>query len=141
MGSIVGPLMAIDHAFHGMSLMMSLYVKVEIPIEADTCDPHMYSSSLLWWMMYAEIATVYERVVGVGPLREFEEPGVDLTFDLTQRWPSYIGPEPGGIDGHRVTGKMSQQTNGDLEDEDRIQLLRYEIDAEDIVPPRDSVSS
>eukprot|EP01018_Ginkgo_biloba_P006267 Gb_08856 [translate_table: standard] len=38
-------------------------------------------------------ATAYERVGGAGPSREFEEPQVDLTFDLTQQWPSYTGLE------------------------------------------------
>eukprot|EP01018_Ginkgo_biloba_P023283 Gb_20531 [translate_table: standard] len=193
------------------------------------------------------VATAYERVGGAGPSREFEEPQVDLTFDLTQRWPSYTGPktsvqikhseqpsvdfssctatpeaitcpdmahvvsqthdsitsplgaeaitcpdtnpmvsqtndsatsslgaevttcpdiapmasipesvlgsqthdpmtsplglEADGIDDHHVIGRQSRQTDEDLEDGNRSQRLRYEIDTKDIVPPRDSVSS
>jgi len=39
------------------------------------------------------VTIAYERVGGAGPSREFEEPWVNLIFNLTQRWPSYTGPE------------------------------------------------
>eukprot|EP01018_Ginkgo_biloba_P002420 Gb_16875 [translate_table: standard] len=54
---------------------------------------------------------------------------------------SPLGLEPVGIDGHHVIGRQSRQTDEDLEDGNRSQRLRREIDTEDIVPPRDSVSS
>ena len=46
-----------------------------------------------------------------------------------------------GIDGHHVIGRWSQQSDEDLEDGNRSQRLRREIDTKDIVPPRDYVSS
>eukprot|EP01018_Ginkgo_biloba_P012301 Gb_07251 [translate_table: standard] len=55
----------------------------------------------------SSVATAYERVGGAGPSREFEEPRVDLMFDLTQRWPSYTGPET-------VQIKHSEQPSVDL---------------------------
>eukprot|EP01018_Ginkgo_biloba_P003454 Gb_29493 [translate_table: standard] len=54
---------------------------------------------------------------------------------------SPLGLEDAGIDGHRVIGRWSRQTDEYLEDGNRSQRLRREIDTEDIVPPRDSVSS
>eukprot|EP01018_Ginkgo_biloba_P030790 Gb_25600 [translate_table: standard] len=184
---------------------------------------HMHFETPICFIIFLEssVATTYERVGGAGPSREFEEPWVDLTFDLTQRWPSYTGPKIGvqikhseqssvnfpsstatpevtacpnrapvvsqthdsmtsplgvemmtyphttpmasvpesvlgshthdpmtsplgleavGIDSHRVIGRRSQQTDEDLEDGNRSQRLRHEIDTEDIVPPRDSIS-
>eukprot|EP01018_Ginkgo_biloba_P018324 Gb_22697 [translate_table: standard] len=107
------------------------------------------------------VAIAYERVGGAGPSKEFEEPQVDLMFDLTHQWPSYTSPEvmkcpdmtlmdsfPKSVlrsHTHDPTtsplGLKSRQANEDLEDGDRIQHLRHEIDVEDIVPPRDSISS
>eukprot|EP01018_Ginkgo_biloba_P016407 Gb_25558 [translate_table: standard] len=46
-----------------------------------------------------------------------------------------------GIDGHHVIGRWSRQTDEDLEDGNRSQRLRPEIDTKDIVPLRDSISS
>eukprot|EP01018_Ginkgo_biloba_P040374 Gb_28307 [translate_table: standard] len=43
------------------------------------------------WMMYAE--SMRHQLACRMMCREFEEPRVDLTFDLIQRWPSYIGLE------------------------------------------------
>eukprot|EP01018_Ginkgo_biloba_P032314 Gb_32260 [translate_table: standard] len=43
---------------------------------------------------------------------------VSQTYDLVT---SPLGLESVGIDGHRVIGKRSQQTNEDLEDEDKSQ--------------------
>eukprot|EP01018_Ginkgo_biloba_P026164 Gb_09462 [translate_table: standard] len=63
----------------------------------DVCQEYETSASMSTDMqntfLESSIATTYESVGGAGPSREFEEPQVDLTFDLTQPWPSYIGPE------------------------------------------------
>eukprot|EP01018_Ginkgo_biloba_P000545 Gb_17487 [translate_table: standard] len=62
----------------------------------DTCREYVTSASMptnMQSFLESSVATAYERVGGAGPSREFEEPRVDLTFDLTQQWPSYTGPE------------------------------------------------
>eukprot|EP01018_Ginkgo_biloba_P018862 Gb_25963 [translate_table: standard] len=89
MGSIVGTLMEIDHAFQDMSLMIRECGYHTYYVDSTYDINHGQGSTFL----ESSVATVYERVVGVGPSREFQEPWVELTFDLTQRWPSYIGPE------------------------------------------------
>eukprot|EP01018_Ginkgo_biloba_P000861 Gb_28327 [translate_table: standard] len=98
--------------------------------------------------------------------KNFEEPSVDLPsnptmgisystitpethdpmpspFILETRDPttSPLGLEPIGIDGHRVTSIRSQQNSEDLEDGDRSQCLRHETHDEDIIPPKDFISS
>eukprot|EP01018_Ginkgo_biloba_P018252 Gb_26432 [translate_table: standard] len=60
----------------------------------DACQEYMTSASMLTdRFLESSVVIAYERVGGAGPSREFEEPRVDLMFDLTQRWPSYTGPE------------------------------------------------
>eukprot|EP01018_Ginkgo_biloba_P025705 Gb_31093 [translate_table: standard] len=72
------------------------------------------------------MASVLESVLGL------------QTHDPTT---SPLGLEAVGIDIHRVIGRRSRQIDEDLEDGNRSQQLRREIDTEDIVPPRDSISS
>eukprot|EP01018_Ginkgo_biloba_P030110 Gb_24201 [translate_table: standard] len=53
----------------------------------DICREYATSASMptdvQQTFLESSIATEYERVSGAGPSREFEEPRVDLTFDLT----------------------------------------------------------
>eukprot|EP01018_Ginkgo_biloba_P005204 Gb_27368 [translate_table: standard] len=54
---------------------------------------------------------------------------------------SSLGLNPTSIDDHHVSSRRFQKISEDPKDGDRSQSLRREIDAEDIVPPGDSVSS
>eukprot|EP01018_Ginkgo_biloba_P006840 Gb_25732 [translate_table: standard] len=98
---------------HGDRSCIPWYISDDEFLDAivdDACREFVTSISMptdVQRFLESSVATAYERVGGAGPSREFEEPRVDLTFDLTQRWPSYIGPEVVGIDGHRVIGRQS----------------------------------
>eukprot|EP01018_Ginkgo_biloba_P010745 Gb_11499 [translate_table: standard] len=62
----------------------------------------------------------------------------NLSAQTHDRVTSPLSLESIVIDGHRVIGRRSRPTSEDLEDGDRSQCLRHEINAKDIVPPRDS---
>eukprot|EP01018_Ginkgo_biloba_P001864 Gb_29131 [translate_table: standard] len=56
-------------------------------------------------ILETSIMTTFERVGGVGPSIEFEEPSVDLASDFTQGCPSYTSHVLIGIDGHPVSSR------------------------------------
>eukprot|EP01018_Ginkgo_biloba_P006030 Gb_39167 [translate_table: standard] len=85
---------------HGNRSCILQYVSNDEFLDAmvdDVCREYATSSSMSTnvqqTFLESSVTISYERVGGVGPYREFEEPWVDLTFDLTQRWPSYTIPE------------------------------------------------